>query len=400
MAVVAPTRCMSRVILKDVTKTFSDDGGEIVAVDNLNLEIEDGEFVVLVGPSGSGKSTTLRLIAGLEEITSGGIHIGEKEVSNSDPRARDVAMVFQNYALYPHLNVEDNIAFGLKMQGEMSEEEITEKVSDVAKMLGIKELLGKMPNELSGGQQQRVSLGRAIVRSPSVFLMDEPLSNLDAKLRTKMRTEIQELQSELDTTTIYVTHDQTEAMTMADRIVIMNYGELQQVATPLEAYHKPNNKFVAGFIGDPSMDFITLSTEWEGDSLILEHPDFRYQASPAIAEAIDRSQSEVVLGIRPEDIEIVGDPDENGVVVRLNVIEPLGNEQLLHFELGGSTYTANVSGDYTLSENQKISIGFPANKVHLFDSDTGNTIKNREVTEKSLNNEITTKFADSKSAES
>lgn len=391
---------MSRVKLKDVRKTFSDDGGEIVAVDNFNLEIKNGEFVVFVGPSGSGKSTTLRLIAGLEEVTSGEIHIGEEEVTDSDPRDRDVAMVFQNYALYPHLNVEDNISFGLKMQGEMSEDAISEKVRDSAEMLGISELLGKMPNELSGGQQQRVSLGRAIVRNPSVFLMDEPLSNLDAKLRTKMRTEIQELQAELETTTIYVTHDQTEAMTMADRIAIMNHGELQQVATPLEAYHNPSNEFVAGFIGSPSMNFITVSTEWEGDRLILEHPEFRYQASPSIAEAIGRSHSEVVLGIRPEDIEIVGDPDKNGVVVDLNVIEPLGNEQLLHFELGDSTYTANVSGEYPLSENQRVSVGFPADKVHLFDSDTGDALKNREVSEKPLDNEITTKFADSESAKS
>jgi len=390
---------MSRVRLQDVRKTFSDDGDEIVAVNDFNLEIEDGEFVVFVGPSGSGKSTTLRLIAGLEEVTSGEIHIGEKEVTDDDPRARDVAMVFQNYALYPHLNVEDNMSFGLKMQGELSKEEISERVSDVAEMLDIKELLGKMPNELSGGQQQRVSLGRAIVRSPSVFLMDEPLSNLDAKLRTKMRTEIQELQAELDTTTIYVTHDQTEAMTMADRIAIMNHGELQQVATPLEAYHRPNNRFVAGFIGSPSMNFIPVSTEWNGEDLMLEHPDFSYQASSAIAEAVDQSQSELVLGIRPEDIEILGESDGNGVSVDLNVIEPLGREQLLHFELGESTYTANVSGEYSLSENQRVSIGFPAAKVHLFDRDTGNAIKNREVTEKSLNNEITTEFADSESAE-
>jgi multiple sugar transport system ATP-binding protein len=189
-------------------------------------------------------------------------------------------------------------------------------------------------------------------------------------------------------------------MTMADRIAIMNHGELQQVATPLEAYHNPSNEFVAGFIGSPSMNFITVSTEWEGDRLILEHPEFRYQASPSIAEAIGRSHSEVVLGIRPEDIEIVGDPDKNGVVVDLNVIEPLGNEQLLHFELGDSTYTANVSGEYPLSENQRVSVGFPADKVHLFDSDTGDALKNREVSEKPLDNEITTKFADSESAKS
>jgi multiple sugar transport system ATP-binding protein len=369
---------MSRVKLRNLTKVFSEDDQEIVAVDDVNLTVEDGEFVVFVGPSGSGKSTTLRLVAGLETATEGEIVIGGEDVTDKDPRARDVAMVFQNYALYPHLDARSNMSFGLKMQGGISTDEIDNRVNEAAEMMGIRELLNKMPSELSGGQQQRVALGRAIVRDPDVFLMDEPLSNLDAKLRNMMRTEIQELQNNLGTTTIYVTHDQTEAMTMADRLAIMDGGEIQQVATPLEAYYEPANRFVAGFIGSPSMNFIEMDADWSDGELVLSHPSFSYQASDPMRQAVDRSISRITVGIRPEDIEIAGSQAENTVEVDVNVVEPLGREQLVYFELDGTQYTANLTGEYEIQTGETLPVYFPTGKVHLFDAESGETIKNRE----------------------
>ncbi len=242
---------MAQLELDNLVKTFSDGSDEVVAVDTVNMSLNDGEFLVLVGPSGCGKSTTLRMVAGLETVTEGDILIGDESVIGTEPRDRDIAMVFQNYALYPHMTAEENMSFGLKMTTDLDTETIEQRVTETAEMMGIEDLLDDPPKELSGGQQQRVALGRAIVRDPAVFLMDEPLSNLDAKLRTKMRTELKSLQNELDVTTIYVTHDQTEAMTMGDRIAILDDGVLQQVGTPLECYHRPANRFVAGFIGSP-----------------------------------------------------------------------------------------------------------------------------------------------------
>src|SRR6056297_2798092 len=267
---------MADLKLDNVTKVFTDDdGSDIVAVDDVSFDIEDGEFLVLVGPSGCGKSTTLRMVAGLETVTSGRISLGGTNLVGRDPQDRDIAMVFQSYALYPHMTVQENMSFGLEESTDMADDEIERRVSETAEMMGIGDLLDRKPGELSGGQQQRVALGRAIVREPEVFLMDEPLSNLDAKLRSQMRTELQRLQEDLGTTTIYVTHDQTEAMTMGDRIAILNDGELQQVGTPLECYHEPANVFVAGFIGEPSMNFFDVTLE--GDRLVAD--EFEYPLS-------------------------------------------------------------------------------------------------------------------------
>jgi len=357
---------------------FGGGDSEIVAVDDVDLDIEDGEFIVLVGPSGSGKSTILRLISGLEELSDGHIYIGDREITDVKPKNRDIAMVFQNYALYPHLTARKNISFGLRMRGQLSDEEIDERVEEAAEIMSITDLLEKMPNELSGGQQQRVALGRAIVRDPAAFLMDEPLSNLDAKLRTTMRTEIQQLQSELDVTTIYVTHDQTEAMTMGDRIAIMNGGELQQVATPLEAYYSPVNTFVAGFIGSPSMNFLTVSADAVDDAVALEHGGFAIETSREFGGEWAAHRDEVTIGVRPEAIEVSSGEADDGIQVTIDVVEPLGKEQLLYFTLDGETYVASVEGHRLFSEGDTVSMLFPESRIHVFDADTGESIQNRE----------------------
>jgi multiple sugar transport system ATP-binding protein len=371
---------MASLTLENIRKVFGDDGQDIVAVDDVSIDIADGEFVVLVGPSGSGKSTILRLISGLEELTDGHIYIGDREITDVKPKNRDIAMVFQNYALYPHLTARKNMSFGLRMRGELSDEEIDSRVEEAASIMGITDLLEKMPGDLSGGQQQRVALGRAIVRNPAAFLMDEPLSNLDAKLRTQMRTEIQQLQSELDVTTIYVTHDQVEAMTMGDRIAIMDGGELQQIATPLEAYYAPENVFVAGFIGSPSMNFIDVSVTAGSDGVTLEHPAFSYHASGSIAAGLEE-HDEVVLGVRPEAIELVEPGRENAVTVTIDVVEPLGKEQLLYFDLGDQTYIASVDGHQFISEDEEVAIHFQEERLHAFDPETSEAIINREAPE-------------------
>jgi len=367
---------MGFIELNHVSKVYGDD---LLAVDDVSLSIEDGEFVVLVGPSGSGKSTILRMIAGLESVTEGEILLDGEDITNQKPRERDLAMVFQNYALYPHLTAGQNIGFGLKMRGEESEEAIEQRVQESAEMMGIEELLDDYPKELSGGQQQRVALGRAIVRDSAAFLMDEPLSNLDAKLRSEMRTEIQRLQSELDMTTIYVTHDQTEAMTMGDRIAILDQGELQQIATPLDAYYNPANRFVAGFIGSPSMNFIDVSVDATGDGIRLGNNAFEIEVSQEFAESspdVDRT----TLGIRPEDIEVQSDSDRQTVTVEVDVVEPLGKEQILYFNLGDKTFTASTSGYAQVEAGQEITVMFPESRLHLFDVTTGGTIKERAAT--------------------
>ncbi|WP_255171120.1 ABC transporter ATP-binding protein [Natrononativus amylolyticus] len=371
---------MSHLSIDGVSKVFSSgEEGEIVAVDDVSMEIEDGEFLVMVGPSGSGKSTLLRLIAGLETVSEGEFYLGDERITGKKPKNRDLAMVFQNYALYPHLSARNNIGFGLKMQGGIPKDEINRRVEEAAEIMEIGDLLEKMPNELSGGQQQRVSLGRAIVRDPEVFLMDEPLSNLDAKLRTTMRTEIQQLQDELGVTTIYVTHDQVEAMTMGDRIAILNQGELQQVATPIEAYYEPQNRFVAGFIGSPSMNFIDVAVDRSGGTTTFEHADFSYVVSELVAAKLPEEVEEVTVGIRPEDLEVnAGGPDEYSFTTGVSVVEPLGKEQLGYFDLGTVTYTASVPGYYDIEEGQTISVHVPPERLHLFDVKTGDTIANRE----------------------
>ena len=289
---------MAKVILKDLTKKYD----EVLAVNQINAVIENEEFVVLVGPSGCGKTTTLRMVAGLEEITGGEIYIGERLVNDIPPKDRDIAMVFQNYALYPHMNVYDNMAFGLKLR-KTPKAEIEKRVSEAAKILDIEELLKRKPKQLSGGQRQRVALGRAIVRNPKVFLMDEPLSNLDAKLRVQMRTEIAKLHKRLNATIIYVTHDQTEAMTMADRIIIMKDGLVQQIGKPQHVYDHPDNMFVAGFIGSPAMNFIDVTVT---DQMTLKHRSFELETFAHVKEAIKANNlvgKEIILGIRPEDLE-------------------------------------------------------------------------------------------------
>jgi multiple sugar transport system ATP-binding protein len=366
---------MGRVDVNGLTKVYnSESDSAIVAVDDLDITIKDGEFLVLVGPSGCGKSTTLRCLAGLEMATDGIISLDGKEITEKRPKERGVAMVFQNYALYPHMNVRKNMSFGLKMTSDLSKKERIEKVEWAADILDITELLDKRPKDLSGGQQQRVALGRAIVRDPDIFLMDEPLSNLDAKLRTQMRTELQRLQQDLDVTTIYVTHDQTEAMTMGDRIAVLNGGELQQVGTPLECYHQPTNKFVAGFIGSPSMNFIDV-THRDGT---LQAESFTYDLPMDITDSLRDATDDLSLGIRPQDIELADPTLENAIPASVNVVEPMGEVSYLYIEIGDQTFTASVSGELIVDEHRKLHVMFPSDKIHLFDQRTGEVIKNRE----------------------
>ncbi|MFC3476515.1 ABC transporter ATP-binding protein [Halobacterium litoreum] len=366
---------MAELVLDGVTKYFDDDGDRIVAVDDASIDIADGEFLVLVGPSGCGKSTTLRMVAGLETVSEGALRLDDTVINDRAPAERDVAMVFQSYALYPHMTVRENMSFGLEESTSMGDAEIRERVEDAAAMMGIEDLLDRKPRELSGGQQQRVALGRAIVRDPEVFLMDEPLSNLDAKLRSTMRTELQRLQEDLGVTTVYVTHDQTEAMTMGDRIAILNDGRLQQVATPLEAYHAPANEFVAGFLGEPSMNFFDASVE--DGTLVTDQFDFPLSA--ATLEDLDGASS-VRLGVRPEDIELVdeatGDHDYGATV---DVVEPLGNENNVYLTFDGDdeTFTAVVPATDAVEAGDHVVARIPEDAVHIFDVDSGAALHNR-----------------------
>jgi multiple sugar transport system ATP-binding protein len=368
---------MAKLEIEKLTKEFGD--GSIVAVENLDLDVDDGEFVVVVGPSGCGKSTTLNTIAGLERPTSGSLSLSGEEITSKPPQERDTAMVFQNYALYPHMDVESNIGFGLRMSSDIGKEERKQRVQDTAELLQIEDLLDQRPAELSGGQQQRVALGRAIVREPSVFLMDEPLSNLDAKLRSEMRTEIQKLQNSLDITTIYVTHDQTEAMTMSDRIAIMNDGELQQVATPQEVYHEPANQFVAGFIGEPSMNFFNVENASSNDeALRFVNENLTYEM-PSAGTLLFDAPTDLVLGVRPSHIRLSDDPDFRAEV---QVVEPMGEYDLVHIEFGGKSYTVKIEGEKAPPELSVAGFSISEDQVHLFDRATGETLHNpkrREV---------------------
>jgi multiple sugar transport system ATP-binding protein len=370
---------MAELVLDGVTKYFDDDGDRIVAVDDASIDIEDGEFLVLVGPSGCGKSTTLRMIAGLETISEGEIRLDGTVINDRAPADRNIAMVFQSYALYPHMTVRQNMSFGLEESTSMGDSEIAERVEDAAATMDIPELLDRKPSELSGGQQQRVALGRAIVRDPEVFLMDEPLSNLDAKLRSSMRTELQRIQEELGVTTVYVTHDQTEAMTMGDRIAILNDGRLQQVATPLEAYHEPANEFVAGFIGDPSMNFFD-ATVADG-ALVTDQ--FDYPLSEATLSDLGGA-TDVTLGVRPEDIEIVPEAtDDHDFAATVDVVEPLGNENNVYLQFDADeteeTFTAVVDATTPLSAGESVTARVPEETVHVFDADSGDALHNRDA---------------------
>ena len=370
---------MADLSLKKTTKTFSDGDDEILAVDDLDLEIRDGEFLVLVGPSGCGKSTTLRMVAGLETPTSGTISLAGKEIQHLTPQERDIAMVFQSYALYPHMTVRGNMAYGLKKSTELTDDEVDDRVDRAADTLDISDLRDRKPGELSGGQQQRVALGRAIVRDPEVFLLDEPLANLDAKLRAQMRTELQELQNDLGTTTIYVTHDQTEAMSMSDRIAILDGGQLQQVGTPLECYHEPSNLFVAGFIGEPSMNFFDVTRE--GDRLVGNGFDVEL-SDETQNELGDRT--ELVLGVRPEDVHISDTPDAAGAhSASVRVVEPYGDENAIHLYFDGdedeADFIGSVEGMRQLTEGSTVGVSFPEEAVHIFDAESGDAVRNRRL---------------------
>jgi multiple sugar transport system ATP-binding protein len=366
---------MAKVLLEHVYKIYP---GNVIAVNDANLEIEDREFVVLVGPSGCGKSTTLRMVAGLEEISKGSIYIDGKKVNDVPPKDRDIAMVFQNYALYPHMSVYKNMAFGLKLR-KYPKAEIDKRVREASEILGIQHLLERKPKALSGGQRQRVAVGRAIVRKPKAFLFDEPLSNLDAKMRVQMRTEISKLHTRLSSTMIYVTHDQVEAMTMGDRIVVMKDGFIQQVASPLELYDRPINQFVAGFIGSPPMNFFEGTLEQKSNSIVFNEGNFSVHADASqMAKLSPFVGQPVVFGIRPEDIAdtlYVSNPNPDyQLKARVEVVEPMGAETYLYMNTGKHVFIARVGVHATADVNQDLNLVFNMKKSHFFNQKTGETI--------------------------
>jgi multiple sugar transport system ATP-binding protein len=372
---------MARVELKNVYKTYA---GDVQAVKDANLVIDDREFVVLVGPSGCGKSTTLRMIAGLEEISSGEIYIGDRLVNDVPPKDRDIAMVFQNYALYPHMTVYKNMSFGLMLR-KYPKKEIDERVRQAAEILKITELLDRRPKALSGGQRQRVAVGRAIVRHPQVFLFDEPLSNLDAKLRVQMRAEISKLHTQLQSTMIYVTHDQVEAMTMGDRIVVMLDGVIQQIASPLELYHEPVNRFVAGFIGSPPMNFIEGRLEASGERILFKDAtgNVNLEAHPEHRELLgSHVGGPVTLGIRPE--HFVYNPqqqphDGQSLHAQVEVVEPMGSEIYVHLEVHGQTLTARLDTDDVPVVEAPYIVDIDMERAHYFDASTEEALVHRPV---------------------
>jgi multiple sugar transport system ATP-binding protein len=354
---------MASVAIRDVRKAF----GTTAVIHGVDISILDGEFVVLVGPSGCGKSTLLRMIAGLENITGGEIAIGDRVVNNVPPKERDIAMVFQNYALYPHMTVADNMAFSMKLRGA-PKEEIESRVKRAAEILGLNVLLERYPRQLSGGQRQRVAMGRAIVRDPQVFLFDEPLSNLDAKLRVQMRTEIKELHQRLKTTTVYVTHDQIEAMTMADKIVVMHDGIVEQIGAPLDLYDKPANIFVAGFIGSPAMNFLKGKVHVNGTGMFEGPQGIRL---PIVNAPAGINGADVVYGIRPEHFTLAEDGSGEGAEAEIIVIEPTGSETQVFANLGGEEVVAVFRERHQFEPGEKIRLRPDPQFVHLFDASTG-----------------------------
>jgi len=361
---------MAQVALRNIVKTFD----RTPAVQGIDLDISDREFIVLVGPSGCGKSTTLRMIAGLEEATSGEIYIGDQLVNDVPPKDRDIAMVFQNYALYPHMTVFENMSFGLRLK-KFPKPEIRERVQAAARILDITDLLDRRPKQLSGGQRQRVAMGRAIVRNPKVFLFDEPLSNLDAKLRVQMRTEIKKIHQTVTTTTVYVTHDQVEAMTLADRVVIMNAGRIDQIGTPHEVYHKPRTQFVAGFIGSPTMNFLPCRLVENGAGLTVRLSDWLALPVPASREARYRPRvgQELIFGLRPEHIrEGRGEvpPGMAAFEARLDVVEPMGMETMVYFLVDGVEVCGRVDPAAAGTMGEPMRLVADVNQMHLIDPRT------------------------------
>jgi multiple sugar transport system ATP-binding protein len=366
---------MAHVSLRHISKIYP---AGVPAVNDVSLGVEHREFLVIVGPSGCGKSTLLRMVAGLEEVTEGEVWIGDTLVNHLPPKDRDIAMVFQNYALYPHMTVFDNMAFGLKLRG-YSRQEIATRVGDAAQILGIEPLLQRRPRELSGGERQRVAVGRAIVRRPLVFLFDEPLSNLDAKLRVQMRTEIRKLHLRLQATMIYVTHDQTEAMTMGDRIAVLNKGVLQQLADPLTIYEHPVNRFVAGFIGAPPMNFMTGTLQRLDGSLYFNEGGFTLRiVEDMLKSLLPYEGKEVVFGLRPEDLYdklfVTEAPADSTVTASVEVVEPLGSETYLHVKAGRHALIARVNAQAKPEVNQDVDLVFDMGKAHFFDRDTEQAI--------------------------
>ena len=361
---------MASVTLDHVSKQF----GEVVAVSDMTIAVEDKEFLVLVGPSGCGKSTTLRLIAGLEELTAGNIYIGERLVNDVAPKDRDIAMVFQSYALYPHMSVYDNLAFGLRLR-KTPRKEIDRRVHETAEVLGIAVLLSRKPKQLSGGQRQRVALGRAIVREPQVFLMDEPLSNLDAKLRVATRAELIKLHQRLQTTVIYVTHDQVEAMTMGSRIAVLQDGVLQQLEAPQTLYDEPHNMFVAGFIGSPAMNFFDAKVTGTADSMFIDGGSFKLRVPSDKVEALVKFiGQDIVFGVRPEDVAeratLQSPPPDTSLTVKVDVVEPMGSEQYVYLLTGESQFIARMDARSPIKAGQDLDVTLSMEHMHAFDRQT------------------------------
>jgi len=367
---------MATVTFDHVWKRY----GDVVAVNDFTLEIQDGEFMVLVGPSGCGKTTSLRMIAGLEEVSEGTLRIGERVVNDLAPKDRDVAMVFQSYALYPHMSVRDNLSFGLKLR-KVPKPEIERRVAEAAKMLDLAALLDRKPKALSGGQRQRVALGRAIVREPAVFLMDEPLSNLDAKLRTQTRAEILRLHQRLETTFVYVTHDQIEAMTMGSRIAVMSAALLQQVGTPQALYDHPLNKFVAGFIGSPAMNFLEMTATRRDGAVQLAKDELTFPVPDRLREAVAAdSGSTITVGIRPEHLEL-GEAQPGDAVLRAtaDVVEYLGDEEQIHLRAGTDEIVALISSTAKVRPGDVLDLRVPIDRVHMFDAASGLSLTSRQL---------------------
>ena len=366
---------MAQVTLRKVVKKYD----EVLAVRGIDLDITDKEFIVLVGPSGCGKSTTLRMIAGLEEISGGDIAIGGDVVNDVPPKDRDIAMVFQNYALYPHMNVYENMSFGLKLK-RTPRDEIDRRVKQAAQILDITELLDRKPKQLSGGQRQRVAMGRAIIREPKVFLFDEPLSNLDAKLRVQMRTEIKKVHQKVRTTTVYVTHDQVEAMTLADRVVVMNAGLIEQVGSPNELYHSPATKFVAGFIGSPAMNFIPCNLEQAAGALRVRLSDtlsFPVPADRTARYTAFVGKPNLVLGLRPEHIIETRphvEPNQHDFEQKIDVVEPMGMETLVYFTINGTEVCGRVNPNAGAAESRSMKLRADLNNMHVIDDSTGKVL--------------------------